>query len=52
MDKIIYEKVGQRLKLAREAKNITLEDAGSKVNVNKSTVLRWENRRNWKIQNS
>lgn len=46
MDKIIYEKVGQRLKLAREAKNITLEDAGSKVNVNKSTVLRWENRRN------
>ena len=34
MDKIIYEKVGERL---------TLEEAGNTVNVHKSTVLRWEN---------
>lgn len=43
MDKIIYEKVGKRLKQARELRNITLEEAGNKVNVHKSTVLRWEN---------
>ena len=43
MDKIIYEKVGNRLKLARELRNITLEEAGKKVNVHKSTILRWEN---------
>ena len=43
MNKIIYEKVGQRLKLARELRHITLEEAGKKVDVHKSTVLRWEN---------
>lgn len=43
MDKIIYEKVGQRLKFARELRNITLEEAGKKVDVHKSTILRWEN---------
>lgn len=43
MDKIIYEKVGQRLKQARELRHITLEEAGKKVDVHKSTVLRWEN---------
>lgn len=43
MDTIIYEKVGQRLKFARELRNITLEEAGAKVSVHKSTVLRWEN---------
>lgn len=43
MDKIIYEKVGLRLKQARELRKITLEEAGKKVGVHKSTVLRWEN---------
>ena len=43
MDKIIYAKVGQRLKHARELRHITLEEAGQRVNVHKSTVLRWEN---------
>lgn len=43
MKEIIYEKVGQRLKLARELKQITLEEAGNAVNVHKSTILRWEN---------
>lgn len=46
MEKIIFEKVGERLKLAREYRHITLEEAGNKVDVHKSTVLRWENRRN------
>lgn len=43
MEKIIYEKVGQRLKQARELKQITLEEAGNKIGVHKSTILRWEN---------
>ena len=43
MNKIIYEKVGERLKRAREINNITLEEAGEKVHVHKSTILRWEN---------
>lgn len=43
MKKIIYEKVGQRLKFARESKHITLEEAGNIVGVHKSTILRWEN---------
>lgn len=43
MDKIIYEKVGARLKQARELRNITLEEAGNKIGVHKSTILRWEN---------
>ena len=43
MDKIIFEKVGKRLKQAREMNHITLEEAGKKVDVHKSTVLRWEN---------
>lgn len=43
MEKIIYEKVGQRLKFARELKGITLEEAGKLAGVHKSTILRWEN---------
>lgn len=50
MNKIIFEKVGQRLKQAREAQRITLEEAGAKVDVHKSTVLRWENGETEKIK--
>lgn len=50
MNKIIFEKVGLRLKQAREEKNITLEEAGKKVDVHKSTVLRWENGETEKIK--
>lgn len=50
MDKIIFEKVGKRLKQARELRHITLEDAGKKVDVHKSTVLRWENGETEKIK--
>lgn len=50
MDKIIFEKVGQRLKQARELRHITLEEAGKKVDVHKSTVLRWENGETEKIK--
>lgn len=50
MDKIIYEKVGERLKLAREKSGKTLEIAGNKVGVHKSTVLRWENGETEKIK--
>lgn len=50
MDKKIYEKVSKRLKQARENNNITLEDAGKKVDVHKSTILRWENGETEKIK--
>ena len=50
MNKIIFEKVGYRLKQAREEKHVTLEDAGNKVGVHKSTVLRWENGETEKIK--
>ena len=43
MEKIIFEKVGARLKQARESSHITLEEAGNRVGVHKSTVLRREN---------
>lgn len=43
MKKIDYKLVGIRLKQAREEKNISLEEAGNKVGVNKTTVMRWEN---------
>lgn len=43
MKKIDYKLIGLRLKEARERKHISLEEAGLKVGVNKSTVLRWEN---------
>lgn len=43
MKSINYKLIGYRLKEARERKNISLEEAGSKVGVNKSTILRWEN---------
>lgn len=43
MEKIIFEKVGARLKQARESSHLTLEEAGNRVGVHKSTVLRWEN---------
>lgn len=49
MNDLIYEKIGQRLKLAREQKKITLEQAGERVGVHKSTVLRWENGETKKI---
>ena len=50
MEKIIFEKVGMRLKQARELRHITLEEAGKKVDVHKSTVLRWENGKSEKIK--
>ena len=50
MDKIIFEKVGERLRQAREMNHITLEEAGKKVDVHKSTVLRWENGETEKIK--
>ena len=50
MSEIIFEKVGKRLKQAREQKHITLEEAGKKVDVHKSTVLRWENGETEKIK--
>lgn len=50
MKQIIFEKVGNRLKQAREENNITLEEAGLKVGVHKSTVLRWENGETEKIK--
>ena len=49
MNDLIYEKIGQRLKLAREQKKITLEQAGERVGVHKSTVSRWENGETKKI---
>lgn len=49
MNELIYEKIGERMKLARELKKITLEQAGEKVGVHKSTVLRWENGETKKI---
>lgn len=50
MEKIIFEEVGKRLKLAREKNKITLEEAGNKVGVHKSTILRWENGETEKIK--
>lgn len=50
MKKIIFEKVGARLRQARELRHITLEEAGKKVDVHKSTVLRWENGETEKIK--
>lgn len=50
MDKIIFQKVGSRLKHARELRHITLEEAGKKVDVHKSTILRWENGETEKIK--
>jgi len=49
LNELIYEKIGQRMKLARENKKITLEQAGERVGVHKSTVLRWENGETKKI---
>ncbi len=43
MKKIDYKLIGLRLKQARETKHISLEEAGQKVGVNKSTIMRWEN---------
>lgn len=43
MKKINYKLIGLRLKEARERKHISLEEAGQKVGVNKSTIMRWEN---------
>ena len=46
---MFYEKVGQRLKFAREYRHISLEKAGERVGVHKSTVMRWENGETKKI---
>lgn len=43
MQEINYKLIGIRLKQARERCNISLEEAGNKVGVNKSTIMRWEN---------
>lgn len=46
MDKnmeINYKLIGSRLYQARTSRKITLEEAGNKIGVNKSTVQRWEN---------
>lgn len=43
MEIINYKLVGKRLKQSREIKNISLEEAGRYVGVNKSTIMRWEN---------
>ncbi len=50
MEKIIFEKIGVRLKQARELRHITLEEAGKKADVHKSTILRWENGETKKIK--
>lgn len=50
MEKIIFKEVGKRLKEARERRHITLEEAGKKVDVHKSTVLRWESGETEKIK--
>lgn len=50
MEDIIFNKVGERLKEAREIRHITLEEAGKKVGVHKSTILRWENGETEKIK--
>lgn len=49
MGYLIYEKIGQRLKLARENKEISLEKAGDFVGVHKSTISRWESGETKKI---
>ena len=43
MKSIDYRLIGLRLKEAREQKQISLEEVGQKVGVNKSTIMRWEN---------
>ena len=47
---IFFEKVGTRLKQAREMRNLTLEEAGKQAGVHKSTILRWENGQTEKIK--
>lgn len=39
---IDYNLIGNRLYTARTSKKITLEQAGNKIGVNKSTIQRWE----------
>ena len=43
MEKLDYKTIGERLKKAREEKKISLEEAGKKIGVNKTTIMRWEN---------
>lgn len=50
MNETILNKIGKRLKQAREENHITLEDAGKKVDVHKSTVLRWESGKTEKVK--
>lgn len=42
MNEIDFEKVGKRLELSRKDKNLSAEEVGKQVGVNRSTVLRWE----------
>ena len=50
MEKRNFKEISFRLKQSRESNNITLEEAGQKVGVHKSTVLRWENGETEKIK--
>lgn len=38
-----FKRCSARLKQCREENNLTLEDVAKKIQVNKSTILRWEN---------
>ena len=45
-----YNKISNKLKELREEKNYTLEFIAEKLDVNKSTILRWENGETAKIK--
>ncbi len=49
MEKIDYKLVGQRLKEARIEKKISLENAGEKIGVHKTTIMRWEDGKTEKL---
>lgn len=49
MEKIDYKLVGKRLKEARTEKNISLENAGEKIGVHKTTIMRWEDGKTEKL---
>ena len=50
MEKIIYERVGARLKQARELRHLTLKEVGKNIGVYAGSVLRWENGETEKIK--
>lgn len=49
MNKNNFNECAKRLKECREENHFTLEEIGNKINVHKSTVLRWENGETGKI---